>query len=115
MKIKILTLLSFLGIFCNAQAPADTTSIRDKQTTYTFQLRKGLETKDDKDKPAVLSLTWPQDGKGNSYLINAAAGLNINRVYRKSSLDITPAIVYNGNNQIKKEQYNYKAALVAQS
>jgi len=73
-------------------------------------LRKGLETKDDKDKPAVFSLTWPKDGKANSYLVNAGLGLNLNHIKKgKSILDITPSFVFNRNNQIKKEQHNYKS------
>ncbi|HTL09529.1 MAG TPA: hypothetical protein VL307_14760, partial [Chitinophagaceae bacterium] len=64
-------------------------------------LRKGVETKDDKDKPALFSLTWPQDGKPNSYLINAALAADFTWLKTNGGkfrrLEITPSIGYNRN------------------
>lgn len=77
-------------------------------------IRKGIDDKDDKEKPGVFSLTWPQDGKANSYLINAAASLNFSHIIKgRGRIDLTPSFAFNRNNQVKKDQYNMKGLFAA--
>jgi hypothetical protein len=103
----LIALLVLTGVV-SAQEKKDTTKA---SWEITALVRKGLESKDDKDKPAIFSLTWPS-GKDNSYLINAGLGLNFSHVkLGKSRIELSPSFVFNRNNQVKKEQYNMKGVL----
>jgi hypothetical protein len=118
MKAKLFLFVVGLPLFASAQSEKVSVVNQSKQVgnpwTVSAILRKGLETKDDKEKPALLSLTWPQNDKSNTYLINGGLGLNFNHITKgKSILDITPSLVFNRNNQIKKEQHNLKALVSA--
>lgn len=108
MKIKLLLILAAVSCDGMAQHSRDTTNA---PWEIAVIIRKGLEDKDDKDKPAIFSLTWPS-GKENSYLINGGIGLNISHIKKgKSRIELLPSFVYNRNNQIKKEQHNLKGVL----
>ena len=114
MKAFHLLLLFILPTVLAAQdsAHVNTDSTKSAKGSWSIIIRKGMETKDDKDKPANFSMTWPQDGKPNSYLVNTAVGLNYNRVYTgRAILDITSSFAYNRNNLVKKEQNNLKGVL----
>ena len=121
MKINILLAALIMPVALAAQntvgtspAPASAVTPAREPWTSSLIIRKGLDSKDDKDKPANFSLTWPQDGKSNSYLVNAAAGMDLTHVYKgKGSLELLPSFSFNRNNQVKKEQYNMKGAIAA--
>ncbi|GAB2838721.1 hypothetical protein GCM10027043_47310 [Ferruginibacter profundus] len=82
-----------------------------------LKVRKAFETgtKDD-DKAANLSFTFPK-GKPNSFVINAGIGYQFgdrtkktknNKAYKEV---FSGFFVYNQNNEIEKEQKNYKAGM----
>ena len=94
-------------------------------TTYfkpSVILRKAIENKDDKDKPAMLSLTFPK-GKENSFLLNAGLGVSLlwtkvtrnagSTAQRQRWLELIPSLVYNRNTEIEKIQNNVKGVLAA--
>lgn len=79
-----------------------------------IKVRKAFETKtEDDDKAANLSFTFPKD-KSNYFVINAGLGYEFgsssneskNKKIFKNSFN--GFLVYNRNNQIDKEQKNYK-------
>lgn len=114
MKTNILLVAMMLPLAAAAQNAGQKALVEKEDWTKSILIRKGLETKDDKDKPANLSLTWPQDGKANSYLVNAAAGMDFTHVYKgKGILELLPSLSFNRNNQVKKEQYNIKGVFAA--
>jgi hypothetical protein len=82
-----------------------------------IKIRKAFETKtEDDDKAANLSFTFPKEGT-NYFVINTGIGYqfgnskkvsNKNKIFKNS---FTGFFVYNRNNQIDKEQNNYKLGL----
>lgn len=86
------------------------------QSTFwkNIKIRKAFETKtEDDDKAANLSFTSPKD-KPNYFIINAGIGYEFanmskesknNKIFKNS---FSGFFVYNKNNQIDKEQNNYK-------
>lgn len=115
MKNNILLLVLIIPANLAAQDTSRKTSAAAPEPwTYSIIVRKGLETKDDKDKAANFSMTWPQDGKTSSYLVNAAVGMDFTHIYKgRGSLELLPSFSFNRNNQVKKEQYNMKGVFAA--
>jgi len=76
------------------------------------KFRKAFESEtSDDDKAANLSFTLPNDGE-DFYAINAGIGYEFLTLNGISPKDVfTGFFVYNYNNQIEKEQQNYKAGL----
>ncbi len=79
-------------------------------SAQNLTIRKAFETKtDDDNKPATFSFTNPK-GNANSFLINAGIGYDFYKINRiKTTLG--GFFVYNINNQIGKEQNNYKLGI----
>lgn len=76
-----------------------------------IEIKKSFDSKVDKAKPAILSFTIPTGSK-NYFTINGGVAYRISKLgtgplSKKTKLDIFS--VYNRNNQIKKEQNNFKA------
>ncbi len=94
-KFYLLVLFALPGFTANAQIkPSD------------ISLVKSYQSSAGKAKPAIASFTIP-DQKDNSYLINAAIGLDISSLFldRDSKLiSISPHVEYNRNTLIDKEQ-----------
>jgi hypothetical protein len=76
-----------------------------------IEIKKSFDSKTDKAKPAILSITVPTGSK-NYFTINGGVAYRISKlttgvVSKKIKLDVFS--VYNRNNQIKKIQNNFKA------
>lgn len=82
-----------------------------------IKVRKAFETRtEDDDKAANLSFTFPKD-KPNYFVINAGLGYEFGRSGKESKSkkifknSFSGFFVYNRNNQIDKEQNNYKTGI----
>lgn len=87
-----------------------------------ISVRKGFESLDDRNEPAMLSITLPKNGLPNSYLINAGISYDFShnrhekesdtsRIKRGKRTDINVFFNLNRNNMIEKEQNSYKLGL----
>lgn len=121
MKSKIYAISFFLLLdtfILYAQEGEKKDTISKALWERSISIRKAFEDKNDKDKPAIFSMTWPND-KDNSYLINGGISLSFSRLKNKQKkngrnggkFEFDFFTVYNRNNQIKKEQNNIKAGL----
>lgn len=79
-----------------------------------IKIRKDFETgTNDDDKAANLSFTFPKD-KSNYFVVNAGVGYqydNISGDHTMFKNSITGFFAYNRNNQIDKEQNNFKIGI----
>ncbi len=76
-----------------------------------LSIRKAFESNtSDDDKAALLSITSPKD-LDEIFKINAGIGYTFANLGEKSNHDLTTFFVYNKNNQLDKEQENYKFGL----
>lgn len=78
-----------------------------------IEIKKSFDNKTDKTKPAIASFTIPA-GSNDFFTINSAIAYRVSKlktgkVPSKTNVDIF--VAYNRNNQIEKEQYNYKGGL----
>ena len=98
-----------LGAYCQEKIKA-ISKFFDK-----IEVKKSFDSKLDKTKPAIASFTIPAGSK-DYFTINGGIAYRVsklkassedNQVASKTQLDIYS--VYNRNNQIKKEQNNFKA------
>jgi hypothetical protein len=78
-----------------------------------LSIRKAFETKtEDDNKPAIASFSIPT-GKPDYYLINAGIGYKTDIRFLKS--EWSGFAVFNFNNQIDKEQHNFKVGIAGKS
>ncbi len=74
-------------------------------------IRKAFETNSDEDdKAAVISITSPKD-MDDIFKVNAGIGYTFEDLGKKANHKLTTFFVYNKNNQLDKEQENYKFGL----
>ncbi|MFN8289677.1 MAG: hypothetical protein U0U70_05450 [Chitinophagaceae bacterium] len=110
---KLLLLLVMLPALhntalCQGGGKEDKASFWDK-----IEIKKSFDSKLDKTKPALASFTLPA-GEKNYFTINGGIAYRISKLETgktpsKAKLDIFA--VYNRNNQLNKEQHNYKGGL----
>lgn len=124
MKLKFivaltLLILSLSGFAQNTGIKKD--NARKDSLLMAFwkkvKVRKAFETEtSDDDKAANLSFTFPKD-KPNSFVINAGIGYEFGDKTKKNKngslykTSFTGFFVYNQNNELDKEQKNYKAGM----
>ncbi len=105
-KLFIIFIITSITLYSYGQQKGkDDTNFLNK-----IEIKKSFDSKTDKAKPAILSFTIPTGSK-NYFTINGGVAYRISRmvtgpVSKKIKLDIFS--VYNRNNQIKKEQNNFK-------
>ncbi len=116
MEKKISLVLALISILSTLKAQNTTDTSKTKKAFWetSFSIRKAFEDKNDKEKPAVFSLTWP-DQKEKTFLINGGLSLSLNRIKHKPNISSKSEydffVVYNRNNQIDKVQNNLKTGL----
>lgn len=87
--------------------------IEDKYVLWPqLTIREAFEDISEKQKPAKLSLTWPE-GDSRQYMINAGLAISLNRIcnkYKENMNRLSPSLlfVYNRNTLIKKLQNQLK-------
>ena len=104
MKKVILIYILVIGYQAIINAQFD--SIYSKR----IEIRKSFENYLEKEKPASFGLTIPTGDK-NHYLINGAIAYKISHMASNSVNNMNIFMLYNKNNQIKKEQNLFKAGL----
>jgi len=72
-----------------------------------IEIKKSFENKIDRQKPAAMSFTLPA-GEKRYYTVNGGILLSFGKAGIKTATDWNLFGVYNKNNQLKKEQDNYK-------
>lgn len=116
MKLKFIVILPLLIIATSGYAQKENPK---KDSLFIefwkkLKVRKAFETEtSDDDKAANLSFTFPKD-KPNSFIINAGIGYEFgDKTKKKKNGNLyksafTGFFVYNQNNELDKEQKNYK-------
>jgi hypothetical protein len=105
MKLVYKTIFGFMLL--GSQNYLYPQSVLDK-ILENVSIRKSFETKTDSDdKPANLASTFPKEGE-NFFSINAGIGYSLGKLFPNAINELSAFFVYNKNNQIDKEQENYK-------
>jgi hypothetical protein len=85
-----------------------------KRLFNMIKIRKAFESLDDKKEPALISATFPEEGK-NSYLINAGVSFRLAKVThsdkRSTKMTFEPFFILNRNTLIDEKQKNHKTGI----
>lgn len=108
LKVIISLVFTALSLQVYSQKEDDKSSFLDH-----IEIKKSFDNKTDKDKPALASFTIPAGAK-DYFTINSAVAYRVQKLKAgkfpsKTKIDIF--VAYNRNNQLEKEQYNYKGGL----
>lgn len=109
------TLLLFMTCLTSLSQTTKTITITTEPAPNPFwdnvSIRKAFESEtSDDDKAASLSITSPKD-LDDIFKINAGIGYTFADLGKNDNHDLTTFFVYNKNNQLDKEQENYKFGL----
>ncbi len=124
MKKVIYTLLLLFAFIATKAQDLDSLTLKKTENSggagrfwKNIKIRQGFETEEEKGEPAITSITFPKDG-ANSFLFNGgisySASLQKAGESKKFKYIFAPIITWNRNNQIDKEQRNFKTGILNQ-